>query len=141
MAELDTATLTRLKDTGHTVANPDEDVRGRKVKDRQGEEIGKVDDLLIDSKERKVRFLVVDSGGFLGIGESESFIPVDAITRITPDEVHVDQSREHIAGAPRYNPDLALEEQNYYSSLYGYYGYTPFWGAGYIYPGFPYYPY
>lgn len=140
MAQLDTATLARLKDTGHTVANPDEDVRGRTVKDSTGEDIGKIDDLLIDSEEHKVRFLVIDAGGFLGIGETESFIPVDAVTRITPDEVHVDQSREHIAGAPRYNPDLAVEDHDYYDSLYGYYGYAPFWGPGYVYPGFPYYP-
>ncbi len=140
MAKPTTATLTKLKDSGHTVAHPDEDVRGRTVKDKAGDDLGKVDDLLIDTADRKVRFLVVEAGGFLGIGETESFIPVDAITQITPDEVKIDQSRDRVAGAPRYDPNLAVEENDYYESLYSYYGFTPFWGAGYVYPGFPYYP-
>jgi hypothetical protein len=29
----------------------------------------------------------------LGFGESKSFIPVDAITRMTPDEVHIGHTR------------------------------------------------
>jgi sporulation protein YlmC with PRC-barrel domain len=130
--------LSRLSETGQTVATADEDVRGRKVIDRDGEDVGRVDDLLIDDAERKVRFLLVAYGGFLGIGESKSYIPVDAITRITDDEVHIDQARAYVAGAPKYDPDV-VAEPDYYSGIYGYYGYPPFWGPGYLYPGFPYY--
>lgn len=46
----------------------------------------------MDPQENKVRFLVLASGGFLGIGETNSFIPVDAISRITPDKVHLDKN-------------------------------------------------
>jgi len=132
------ATLSKLSDSGQTVAHSDEDVRGRKVKDKDGKDIGKVDDLLIDDQERKVRFLRVEHGGFLGLGETKSFIPVDATTRITEDEVYVNHSAGHVADAPRYDPDL-IEDRNYYDDIYGYYGYRPFWGAGYMYPGYPYY--
>jgi sporulation protein YlmC with PRC-barrel domain len=61
-----TATLVRLSDTELTVADPAADMRNRKVVDRDGEEIGEVDDLLIDAPEKRVRFLEVASGGFLG---------------------------------------------------------------------------
>jgi len=130
--------LSKLSETGRTVATGDEDVRGRKVLDRDGEDVGRVDDLLIDDDEQKVRFLLVAHGGFLGIGDTKSYIPVDAVTRITEDEVHIDQAREHVAGAPKYDPDVVVEP-DYYSGIYGYYGYMPFWGPGYLYPGFPYY--
>ncbi len=63
---------------------------------------------------------------------------MDAVTRIDDDHVHVDQTREHITGAPTYDPDLAYD-QEYYGGLYGYYGYQPYWGPGYVYPGYPYY--
>lgn len=132
------STLHKLSDTNLTVADPAEDIRGLKVVDRQGDEIGHVDDLLIDDRETKVRFLRIASGGFLGLGETKFLVPVDAITRVRDDTVFVDQTREHVAGGPHYDPDLA--DQDYYGNIYGYYGYAPYWGAGYIYPGFPYYP-
>jgi sporulation protein YlmC with PRC-barrel domain len=136
----DNPLLRKLGDSGQTVAVPAEDIRGRGVKDNGGNDIGKVADLLIDEQEHKVRFLVIEAGGFLGIGEKESFIPVDAITRISGDEVWIDRSGEHVAGAPRYDPDLALDDRGYYENLYGYYGLTPYWGVGYPYPGYPMYP-
>jgi len=140
MATPATAVLTKLSDTKLTVGDPNEDVRGRKVIDKNGHEIGKVDDLLIDNREHKVRLLQVESGGFLGLGETKVLIPVDAITRITDDEVHINHTREHVAGAPRYDPELANDETNW-GGIYGYYGYGPFWGAGYRYPPYPNYQY
>lgn len=130
------ASLIKLGDTDQTVADPADDIRGRKVRDMTGEDIGKIDDLLIDSQERKVRLLRIEHGGILGFGATPSFIPVDAITRITDDEVHINQSRQRVADAPPYDPDL-VDETAYYSNVYGYYGLPPFWGAGYVYPGYP----
>src|SRR5487761_424166 len=57
------ASLSKLSDTGQTVANADEDIRGRNVKAKDGQHLGKVDDLLIDDQARKVRFLRVEHGG------------------------------------------------------------------------------
>ena len=130
-------TLHRLNDTTLTVADPTEDVRGRKVLDAAGEEIGEVDDLLIDDRENKVRFLQVASGGFLGIGATKFLIPVDAVTRLDHDHVHVNQTREKVAGAPRYDPEMVEEPD--WGAYYGYYGYGPYWGRGYAYPPYPYY--
>jgi len=138
----DRTALLRLGDMNLTVANPSEDIRGRKVIDQAGEELGSVDDLFVDDREKKVRFLQVASGGFLGLGATTFLIPVDAITRIeevAEGTVHIDRTREHVAGAPRYDPELA-QPPDYYSDLYGYYGLPPYWGAGYLYPRFPYYP-
>lgn len=132
-------TLVQLGDTDLTVADPDEDVRGRKVLDRTGEEIGDVDDLLIDDRENRVRFLQVGHGGLLGIGELHFLVPVDAIMRIDDDHVHIDQERGTLAGAPGYKPDLARDPA-YYGGVYGWWGYGPYWGPGYIYPSYPFYP-
>lgn len=131
-------TLVKLTDTDETIISSDEDIRGRHVKDKSGEDLGKVDELLIDTTENKVRFLIVASGGFLGLGEQKSFIPVDAVTQVQDEEVRIDQTRERVAGAPAYDPEL-VEVEGFYNDIYGYYGYTPYWGAGYLYPGYPYY--
>lgn len=125
-----------LGDTGQTVAGSRDDVRGRQVMDNNGDGIGKVADLLVDDDEDKVRFLLVEHGGFLGFGETKSLIPVDAVTKITEDDVFVDQSRDRVAAAPGYDPDL-VDDQPYQSDIYSHYGYGPYWGAGYMYPTFP----
>ena len=125
MATFDTATLTLLGDSNLTVADADEDIRGRTVKDREGKDIGKVDDLLIDEDDEKVRFMRVESGGFLGLGETKVFIPIDAITRITDVDVCINQSHEHVARAPRYDPDL-VTDQKYLGGIYDYFGFSPY---------------
>ena len=133
-----TAALHRLEDSNLQLADAKADIRGRKVRDVGGEEIGKVHDLLIDEDERQVRFIEVASGGILGIGDTKFLLPVEAVTALTNDEVHINESRSHVASSPRYDPNLI--EQPDLNELYRYYGYgTPFWGRGYVYPRYPYY--
>ena len=134
----DTGKLVKLSSTDETVSMTDEDVRGRSVKDKDGERIGTVHDLLVDQEQNKVRFLLVESGGFLGIGETKSFIPVDAVTRVTEDEVFIDQAKDAVAAAPGYDPKL-VDDRSFHESVYGHYGYTPFWAPGYSYPAYPLY--
>jgi sporulation protein YlmC with PRC-barrel domain len=134
----DGTTLRRLGDSDLTVANEADDIRGRKVVDKRGEETGTVDGLLIDEAERKVRFLEVGSGGFLGMGKKQVLVPVDAITRIDEEQVHINKDREHVASGPGYDPELMPEpDEPYYEDVYGHYGFMPHWGTGYIYPGYP----
>jgi hypothetical protein len=120
--------LTRLRDTDQTVSSSDEDIRGRMAKDKDGRKLGTIEGLLVDEAERKVRFIEVGSGGFLGLGESKSLIPVEAITRVTPDEVYIGHTIEHVAGAPSYDPELIHTELEYFFNLFPYYGYPPSFG-------------
>jgi sporulation protein YlmC with PRC-barrel domain len=124
------STMMRLSDSDQVVADPGHDIRGRKVLDRDGNEIGKVDDLLIDTEQKKVRMLRIEHGGLFGIGATPLFIPVEAVERVTDDEVGVDRSRAQVAEAPRYDPDL-IDKDKYFTDLYGYYGYLPYWAPGY----------
>ncbi|MET3808624.1 sporulation protein YlmC with PRC-barrel domain [Nakamurella sp. UYEF19] len=133
-----TSALITLGTQGQTVADPAQDVRGRKVHDSNGKDIGKITDLLIDTEDHKVRFLEVEHGGFLGLGAKTSFIPVDAISTVGDHVVFIHQSGEHVAAAPPYDPDLQ-DKTGYYDDLSGYYGYQPYWGVGYVYPGYPHY--
>lgn len=135
MNDLSTS-LIRLGDAGLTVPR-EQDIRGLEVVDREGESLGDVDELLVDEQEHQVRFLEVGSGGFLGIGQEKRLIPVDAVARID-ERVHVSTTRTQVAGSPVYDPEVAQAAPgDYYGGLYGYYGYGPYWGAGYVYPGMP----
>ncbi|GIF06641.1 PRC-barrel domain-containing protein [Actinoplanes siamensis] len=130
--------LIKLSDSDQMVGDPAEDIRGRKVHDRDGHDLGRVDDLLIDPEEHKVRMLHVGHGGILGFGAKSSYIPIEAIRAIDDEVVHVAEPKQIIAEAPVYDPAL-IDATDYYDQLYRHYGYPPFWSAGYLYPGYPYY--
>ena len=133
--------MQKLNDTNLTLADSRQDIRGRKVIDRHGEEIGHVSDLFIDEAERNVRMLQISAGGFLGLGDRHFLLPVDAISTVGKDEVHIDQTREHVVNSPAYDPKLiARPSREYWEPYYGYYGLSPYWGTGYMYPGVPLYP-
>ena len=131
MTTNDNPTLYTLGDRGQTVDGSVDDVRGREVKDKDGVGIGIVADLLVDDREKKVRFLLVEHGGFLGFGETMTLIPVEAVTEITEHEVFINQSRERVASVPGYTPDL-VDDRPYHASIYSHYGYTPYWGQRYV---------
>ncbi|MDX2004798.1 MAG: PRC-barrel domain-containing protein [Meiothermus sp.] len=130
--------LERLGQTDLTPADPNEDIRGQEVVDSGGERLGRVDELLVDVAQRKVRFLQVGSGGFLGMGREHFLIPVDAVEVVGEDAVRVGLSRQRVAESPEYSADLVPDE-DFYRSVYDYYGYMPYWSLGYQYPQFPFY--
>ncbi len=130
--------LQKLDDTGLILDDDAQDVRGRKLIDQHGETIGHVSNLFIDADERKVRLLEVRAGGFLGIGDRHFLVPADAVTSVEKDAVHVNETRERILHSPVYNPHLVqAPTREYWEPFYGYYGLSPYWGTGYLYPGFP----
>lgn len=130
--------LKSLSSSHLELKDPNEDVRGRKVVDAAGKEIGKVDDLVVDEVEHVVRFLRVERGGIFGIGEKHFLVPVDAVGNVDADTVHITRNHEHAAAAPDYDPDLeAADHRRYWGDVYDYWGFAPFWTAGYSYPAFP----
>jgi sporulation protein YlmC with PRC-barrel domain len=135
MANNDKHSLIQLGSSNLSLADMSQDVRGHKMIDARGHEIGHVDDLFIDEIEKKVRFVQVAAGGFLGLGETKFLVPVDVISRIDEDGVHIDRDRQHVASSPPYDPKLV--DKPYLDDLYRYYGYAPFWTMGYSNPPFP----
>ena len=132
------AELQHLNTSELTLADEHMDIRDRKVVDVNGDEIGHVSDLFIDPDMRKVRMLEIRTGGFLGFGARHALLPVDAITSITTDTVHVNQTRQHVVTSPVYDPKLVFAPtHDAWEPYYGYYGLSPYWGEGYMYPDFP----
>ncbi len=89
--------LVKLSDSGFRLEDAALDVRGLGVFTRNGEQMGSVEDLYVDTLDREVRFLDVGAGGFLGLGEKHFLIPVEAVVNVHEDGVTVDQNREKIS--------------------------------------------
>ncbi len=124
-------TMMRLSDSEQILADPQQDIRGRTVVDREGKEIGKVDDLLIDTQQKRVRLIRVEHGGLFGVGSTPLFIPVETVERITDEVVGIDRSRGEVAEAPQYDPEL-IDGERYMGDLYRHYGQSPYWAPGHV---------
>lgn len=103
--------LVRLGESGFVPQNLEDDVRGKDVYDAEGQRIGSVGDLYIERKEREVRFLEVEAGGFLGIGEKRflvPLVPVEAVVEVTEDRVTIEPDRtERVAGPSPFDTKVA----------------------------------
>ncbi len=117
--------LVRLSESGLALEDLTQDVRGLDVYDEDGDQMGTVEDLYADAEERKVRFLDVSAGGFLGLGERRFLVPVEAVSEVREDGVVVvDQKRRKVAESPLFDADV-VPQPPYQDELYKYYGYLP----------------
>jgi sporulation protein YlmC with PRC-barrel domain len=76
---------------------------GANVKNAQGENLGKIDELVIDPKDARITAAIVSVGGVLGIGAKSVAIPWDKVTIGTTadrDTVVVAMAREELEQAP-----------------------------------------
>jgi sporulation protein YlmC with PRC-barrel domain len=125
--------MVALGDSDLVLANEDDDVRGMRVLDPNGLRVGEVDEIVVDEEECRARFLVVTSGGIMGLGEDKRLVPVEAVEGVS-EEVHLHQSHDNVRQGAEYDPVLADPPD--YSEVYAHYGYTPFWYPGYTAPYF-----
>jgi sporulation protein YlmC with PRC-barrel domain len=61
--------------SGHTSAIRAKKVLGTNVKDKSGQKIGEIEDVVLDKQSNNIMFAVVSFGGFLGAGEKYHPIP------------------------------------------------------------------
>jgi sporulation protein YlmC with PRC-barrel domain len=92
------------------------------VYDRDGERMGTVKDLYVDTEDEDVRFLDVGGRGFLGLGEKHFMVPMEAVTDTSGGGVTIDQSREKVEGSPELDTK-GVPEDAYQQEVYDYYGY------------------
>jgi sporulation protein YlmC with PRC-barrel domain len=103
---------------------------GDSVRNPAGEDLGKVDEIMIDIPTGKVAYAVVSFGGFLRMGNKLFAIPW-SVLRLDEDEKRfvLDVDRKTLENAPGFDkdnwPDFA--DTKWRSEIYSYYGAKPYW--------------
>ena len=91
-----------------TLAAPDaRSVLGKKVSGAAGEDMGLVVDLLFDAN-KEPRAVVIDFGGFLGVGTRKIAVDWHLLQFYAPDSktpLKLDLTRADVQSAPEYKPD------------------------------------
>ncbi len=115
--------LVKLDDFEGELEEHWQDAQGLKVLDKQGNEVGTVEDLYIYEEAQAVHLLKVEIEG------SHFLIPVDAITNVQDEGVNVEQDRNVILGSPEYDSDDVPDPETS-RAVYAYYGYPDqlIWG-------------
>jgi sporulation protein YlmC with PRC-barrel domain len=105
------------------------DIIDRQVYDKQGKDIGEVDDLIV-SRMGKVKKVTLDVGGFLGVGEKIIALSFNEVSFQKDGRIDADVTREKADKMPEYNYyNRGLER--------AYYGQCPYYPFNY--PGSEYF--
>jgi len=109
--------------TASSVISSDK-VNGTSVYNPQGEKLGSIDHLMIDKLSGRVRYAVMEFGGFLGIGADRYPLPWDSMKYDTGMEGYVvSLSKEQLESAPRFAQNAYPEYTEAYGrKVYDYYG-------------------
>lgn len=102
-------------------------VNGTTVYNRQGEEIGTIDHLMIDKVSGKVAYAVMAFGGVLGIGEEHYPVPWPALSYdIGQGGFVTDITTEQLQGAPERRDDW-YRDRDWETRTYQHYGVPFYW--------------
>ncbi len=116
--------------------NPDflsaDTIKGDKVVNRAGEDLGKIEELMIDLQDGRVAYAVLSFGGLLGMGDKLFAIPWKAFSlRLHEHAFLLDIPKETLEKAEGFDKDnWPTTNREWLSTVYSYYGYQPYWQTG-----------
>lgn len=103
---------------------------GDSVRNSAGEDLGKVDEIMIDIPTGRVAYAVVSFGGFLRMGNKLFAIPWSSL-KVDEDEkcFILDVDRRTLESAPGFDkenwPDMA--DATWRTNVFSHYGAVPYW--------------
>jgi len=105
-----------------------EKIIGSKVINLKGETIGKIENLVVDIDTGRIIYAVLESGGFLGIGEKLLPVPWKSLAALPPEGIFfLDQSKEQMKKAPALDrknlPNMG--DMQWGADVFKYYGAPP----------------
>jgi sporulation protein YlmC with PRC-barrel domain len=107
-------------------------LKGSRVGNFAGEDLGKVDDLVIDIASGRLGYVIVAQGGFLGIGDKLFAVPWELFTvRAADHEFLLDVEREMLLDAPSFErshwPDMS--DDAWASAIHSHFAQKPYWNS------------
>ncbi|HUJ00718.1 MAG TPA: PRC-barrel domain-containing protein [Usitatibacter sp.] len=105
-------------------------LQGDKVVNRGGDDLGTIEDIMIDVQRGRVAYAVMSCGGFLGMGDRLFAIPWNALTLEANRHCFVlDADRERFQKAPGFDkahwPSMA--DNSWATRVHEFYGVSPYW--------------
>jgi sporulation protein YlmC with PRC-barrel domain len=105
-------------------------LKDEKVVNSKGEDLGKIEDYMIDLDNGRIAYCVLSFGGFLGMGNKLFMVPFQALTLDTVKKRFIlNVDKERLKQAPGFDkanwPDTTAPE--FATDIYSFYRVTPYW--------------
>lgn len=97
---------------------------GDSVKNTKGEDLGKIEELMIDTTDGEVNYAVISFGGFLGMGDKLFAVPLEQMSLNTEKKCLIlDVPKEKLEKAPGFDKDNwpSSADNTWYNSVRTYY--------------------
>lgn len=82
------------------LAQQAEEIKGKKIQDQQGRQMGAVEDVVV-GPDGEIQSVIVEKGGFMGLGGKTNTIPLNALTMANDGNLIYRQSREQAQASMR----------------------------------------
>ncbi len=106
-------------------------LKGADVKSNDGQDLGKLEDIVIDQQSGKVNFAIVGKGGALGIGEKRMPVPWQAIHIDSQKHLSLKVDKQKMQSAPTVSQDYSdLNNPESVVAIYRFYELEPAGAAG-----------
>jgi sporulation protein YlmC with PRC-barrel domain len=105
-------------------------LEGDRVVNRQGEDLGEIDEIMLDVPRGRIAYAVMSSGGFLGMGDKLFAIPWSALILDTDNKCFVlDVDKQRLENAPGFDKDNwpNTADADFDARVHSYYGARPYW--------------
>lgn len=103
---------------------------GDRVVNLAGENLGKIEELMLDLEKGRVAYAVLSFGGLLGMGEKLFAIPFEAL-KLDASREHftLDVNKDKMKNAPGFdkNHPPKASDRTWGTEVYKFYGYKPYW--------------
>lgn len=106
------------------------DLVGNNVVNSEHEDLGSIEEIVIDKTNGRVSYAVLSFGGFLGMGDKLFAIPWEALTLDKEDDTFVlDVDKKTLENAKGFDKDNwpNIADANWETEVYEYYNVTPYW--------------
>jgi sporulation protein YlmC with PRC-barrel domain len=105
-------------------------LEGDRVVNAAGEDVGKIDEIMIDTPTGRVAYAVLSFGGFLGMGDKLFAIPWSLLSLDEDNQLfRLNIDKEKLKAAPGFDksnwPDMA--DRSWGGEINKYYGTSPYW--------------
>jgi sporulation protein YlmC with PRC-barrel domain len=105
-------------------------VIGSNVVNAQHEDLGKIEDLVLDAGAGRIAYAILSFGGFLGMGDKYFAIPWNALRfNLSGKHAVLNLDKKLLENAPGFDKDNwpNMADSTWGTSIYKHYGYIPYW--------------
>ncbi|MGH8727571.1 MAG: PRC-barrel domain-containing protein [Burkholderiales bacterium] len=105
-------------------------ITGDEVRNPEGQDLGKIEEVMLDMSSGRISYAVLSFGGMLGMGDKLFAIPWNSLELDAENKCFVlDVDKETLKNAPGFDKDNwpPFADTKWASQIHSYYGSRPYW--------------